>query len=134
LLSELSHRVSNSLAVVQAMARETLHTAKSNSDFVELFEGRLTALSVAHKLVVQSQWDGAELDAIARSQLAAYIGTDPKRLRIEGEAVKLPPDVATPFGLVLHELATNAAKYGALSGAWSSAGLSMRISSQSGCM
>lgn len=115
LLGELSHRVKNTLAVVQSLARQTLRAADSNEDFVERFEGRLSALAASHKLLVASDWRGAELGALALSQLEAYGGTDRQRLRIEGESVALPPDIATPFGLVLHELATNAAKYGAFS-------------------
>ncbi|PND25955.1 chemotaxis protein CheB [Sinorhizobium sp. M4_45] len=115
LLNELSHRVKNTLAVVQSLARQTLRTTRSSEDFVERFEGRLAALASAHKLLVDSEWSGAELDALARGQLDAYAGTDRRRLLIEGEPVMLPPDLATPFGLVLHELATNAAKYGAFS-------------------
>jgi two-component system, chemotaxis family, CheB/CheR fusion protein len=73
-------------------------------------------LSSAHALMVGSNWTGAEVAAIAHSQLDAYQSADnPDRLRIEGGPVTLPADLATPFGLVLHELATNAAKHGALS-------------------
>lgn len=115
LLSELSHRVSNTLAVVQAMARQTLRTAGSERDFVDLFEGRLEALSRAHNLLVEARWEGTEFGKLARSQLAAYLADDQHRLRLQGDSVILSPDVATPFGLVLHELATNAAKYGAFS-------------------
>jgi two-component system CheB/CheR fusion protein len=64
---------------------------------------------------VESDWKGAGLAELAQQQLAAYAPQKPDRLRIEGEPVLLPADVATPFGLVLHELAVNAAKYGALS-------------------
>ena len=115
LISELSHRVSNTLAVVQSMARQTLRTANSSEEFVELFEGRLQALSGAHALLVDARWKGTDLGDLARNQLAAYLGDDPSRLRLQGDPVILPPDFATPLGLVLHELATNAAKYGAFS-------------------
>ncbi|MCA1367396.1 PAS domain-containing protein [Bradyrhizobium sp. BRP14] len=115
LLGEMSHRVKNTLAVVQSLARQTLRTADSSEDFVERFDGRLSALASSHKLLVDSEWAGAELAALALSQLEAYAGRDPRRLKIEGEPVTLTPDIATPFGLALHELATNAAKYGALS-------------------
>jgi two-component system CheB/CheR fusion protein len=115
LLGEMSHRVKNTLAVVQSLARQTLRTADSNEDFVERFDGRLSALASSHKLLVDSEWAGAELAALALSQLDAYAGRDRRRLKIEGDPVTLTPEIATPFGLVLHELATNAAKYGAFS-------------------
>jgi two-component system CheB/CheR fusion protein len=116
LLRELSHRVKNTLAVVQAIAHQTQRYSRSPEDFVARFDGRLQALSNAHSLLVGSNWTGADLAAIAQSQLAAYRSADnPNRMRIEGDPVTLPADLATPFGLVLHELATNAAKHGALS-------------------
>jgi len=65
--------------------------------------------------LTEARWEGTEFGNLARSQLAAYLSADPQRLRLQGDPVILPPDLATPFGLVLHELATNAAKYGAFS-------------------
>jgi len=116
LLRELSHRIKNTLAVVQAIAHQTQRYSRSPEDFIARFDGRLHALSKAHSLMVGSNWTGADLAAIAESQLDAYRSSDtPNRLRIEGEPVMLPADLATPFGLVLHELATNAAKHGSLS-------------------
>ena len=73
------------------------------------------ALANAHSLMVQSDWKGADLIELARQQLGAYATDNPDRVHLKGEAILLPPDIATPFGLVLHELATNAAKHGALS-------------------
>jgi two-component system CheB/CheR fusion protein len=115
LLGELSHRIKNTLAVVQAIAHQTQRYSASTEDFVARFDGRLRALGSAHTLLVASDWRGADLAALARDQLEPYAADHPDRVRIEGEAVTLPPDLATPFGLVLHELATNAAKHGALS-------------------
>ncbi len=115
LLSELTHRVRNSLAVIQAIARHTLRGNQPKEEELKRFEGRLAALAGAHTLLVELDWKGADLSELAHQQLNAYGGENPDRLRIAGEAVLLPADVATPFGLVLHELATNAAKYGALS-------------------
>jgi two-component system CheB/CheR fusion protein len=115
LLRELTHRVKNTLAVVQAIAHQTEVTSASPDQFVERFSGRLVALANAHGLLVQSDWQGADLAALTRMQLQAYATDAARRLRVEGPAVSLSAELATPFGLVLHELATNAAKYGALS-------------------
>jgi two-component system CheB/CheR fusion protein len=114
LLGELAHRVKNTLSVVQSIAHQTLRSSSSPDDFIERFGGRLLALGTAHSLLVQADWQGADLAALARSQLEPYISENPDRVRIEGEPVLLPADLATPFGLVLHELATNASKYGSL--------------------
>jgi len=111
---ELAHRVKNSLAVIQAMARHTLRSSPTPQAFARAFEGRLQALSTSHNLLTASQWEGAELGELIREQLAPSIfGAD--RLRLTGSKVNLPPGIATSLGLVLHELSTNAAKYGALS-------------------
>ncbi|HEX3939799.1 MAG TPA: chemotaxis protein CheB [Xanthobacteraceae bacterium] len=115
LLSELTHRVRDSLAVIQAIARHTLRDDLPREEELKRFEGRLAALAGAYTLLVESDWKGAALGDLAHQQLNAHGGEDPDRLRIAGEVVLLPADLATPFGLVLHELATNAAKHGALS-------------------
>jgi len=115
LLGELTHRVKNTLTVVQSIAHQTQRSTGSSKDFIQRLDGRLQALANSHRLLVQSNWQGADLMALARSQLQAYISNDNARVRVSGEQVNLPSQLATPFGLVLHELATNAAKYGALS-------------------
>jgi two-component system CheB/CheR fusion protein len=115
LLSELTHRVKNTLTVVQSMAYQTLRSTQSSEEFVTKFEGRLAALASAHKLLVDSDWQGAELGDLARALLEPYSSSNSGRLRIGGPPVLLPAPLATPFGLILHELATNAAKHGALS-------------------
>jgi two-component system CheB/CheR fusion protein len=115
LLTELTHRVRNILTVIQAIARHTLRGDRNSKELIDRFEGRLSALASAHTLLVESDWKGAGLAELAQQQLAAYLPQRADRLRIEGDPVLLPADVATPFGLVLHELAVNAAKYGALS-------------------
>jgi two-component system, chemotaxis family, CheB/CheR fusion protein len=115
LLAELSHRVKNTLAVVQAIAHQTQRAGGSGEDFVRALDGRLAALASAHDLLVETEWRGADLAALAREQLEPYAAGDPERVTINGEPVSLPADLATPFSLVLHELATNAAKYGFLS-------------------
>jgi two-component system, chemotaxis family, CheB/CheR fusion protein len=115
LLGELTHRVKNTLAVVQSIAHQTLRNSPSPEEFVERFSGRLSAMASSHGMLVQSDWQGADLEALARLQLEAYAGEGADRVNIEGPRIILPADLATPFGLVLHELATNAAKYGSLS-------------------
>jgi len=115
LLRELNHRVKNTLAVVQAIAHQTLRSAKSNKDFVQSFEGRVAALGSAQDLLVRSDWKGADLASMAQEQLTPHISDDPSRASIEGPPVLLPPSLASPFAFVIYELATNAAKYGAWS-------------------
>jgi two-component system, chemotaxis family, CheB/CheR fusion protein len=115
LLGELTHRVRNILTVIQAIARHTLRGDQTSKELIERFEGRLSALASAHSLMVESEWKGAGLAELAQQQLAAYVPQKADRLRIAGEPVLLPADIATPFGLVLHELAVNAAKHGAFS-------------------
>jgi two-component system CheB/CheR fusion protein len=82
---------------------------------VDRFEGRLSALARAHDLLVKSEWRGIEFGELVSDQLARYTSEQPERLRIDGVPIVLPADLATPFGLVLHELATNAVKHGSLS-------------------
>lgn len=132
LLGELTHRVKNTLTVVQSMAHQTQRGATSIEDFVERFDGRLDALASAHKLLVDSDWKGAELGALVRQQLGPYAMERPERIHLSGEAVLLPAHLATPFGLVLHELATNAAKHGSLSLATGGVELSWRLDTMAG--
>jgi two-component system, chemotaxis family, CheB/CheR fusion protein len=115
LLGELAHRVRNTLAVVQAIAHQSMRTSKTSEEFVQRFDGRLSALASTHSLLVNSEWEGADVATLAHSQLEPYTSENPDRVRISGEPVTLQADLATPFGLILHELATNAAKHGSLS-------------------
>jgi two-component system CheB/CheR fusion protein len=115
LLGELTHRVNNTLAVAQSIAHQTMRGSRSIEDFGERFEARLLALARAHSVLIGAEWKGGDLGTLVRNELAPYASDNPKRFTIEGEAVSLPPDLVTSFGLVLHELATNAAKHGALS-------------------
>lgn len=115
LMAELSHRVKNTLAVVQSIAHHTYRTSRSGEQFIARFDGRIAALAAAHNLLVEANWVGADLAALAREQLQPYLSEPPDRVTMTGEPVSLPADLATPFALVLHELATNAVKYGALS-------------------
>jgi two-component system CheB/CheR fusion protein len=114
MVGELSHRVRNTLAVVQSLAAQTVRGASSPQEFVDRFNGRLAALANAHQLLVDP-WKGADVAALARDQLAPYLEGKAAAVAIEGPSVGLEVDTAVPLSLVLHELATNAAKYGALS-------------------
>ncbi len=114
LLSELSHRVKNTLAVVQGMARLSFANDLPREQALEAFTDRLSALYTAHDLLVSSDWRGPELRELVRKQLAPY-GGGGARVISSGPNVSLPPDIATPLALILHELTVNAIKYGALS-------------------
>lgn len=115
LLSELSHRVKNTLAVVQSMARQSFSGDVSREEGLEIFSNRLRALAEAHNLLVRSDWRGAGFRELAERQIGPYAKVDGKTVTLEGPPISMPPDIATPLALVLHELATNALKYGSLS-------------------
>ncbi|MBB3018429.1 PAS domain S-box-containing protein [Microvirga lupini] len=114
-LNELNHRVKNTLATVQSIASQTLRTTETPGQFREAFEGRLLALSKTHNLLTRQSWREAELRDVAEQELAPYRKTGDERVLLNGPDVKLPARYAINLGLVLHELVTNAAKYGALS-------------------
>ncbi|WP_421988442.1 response regulator [Roseococcus sp.] len=114
LIGELNHRVKNMLGTVQAIAAQGLQRATHPEDFVDDFSGRIQALARAHSLLSDSTWQGAMLKGLIEGQLR--LGTiDIDRLTIAGRDIRLAPQVALHLGLILHELTTNANKYGALS-------------------
>ena len=114
-LNELNHRVKNTLATVQSIASQTLRTTETSEQFREAFEGRLLALSKTHNLLTHQSWREAGLRDVAEQELAPYRKPGDERVVLQGPDVKLPARHAINLGLVLHELVTNAAKYGALS-------------------
>ncbi|MFS8066916.1 MAG: sensor histidine kinase, partial [Byssovorax sp.] len=115
LLNELNHRVKNTLMIVQAIAGQTLRMADSPRAFTEAFGSRLLALSQTHNLLNETSWKGASLHDVVCAELAPHANGDAGRFSLIGEDVRLRPEAAVTTGMVFHELATNAAKYGALS-------------------
>ncbi|MGQ0581176.1 MAG: HWE histidine kinase domain-containing protein [Reyranella sp.] len=113
LVRELAHRSKNLLAVVQAIAGETLRSAGAD-DFMDRFGARLQSLALLQDLVVSGARGGVELGQLVRTQLAPFAEPG-KRLEIAGPEVRLRPEAANMLGMALHELATNATKYGCLS-------------------
>ncbi len=113
LAHEVDHRAKNTLAVVHAIV--SLTRADNIKQFVTAVEGRIQALARAHSLLSDSRWRGADIVAIIEEELAPYRAPNFDRVRVAGKSVSLDPSTAQALALALHELATNAAKYGALS-------------------
>jgi PAS domain S-box-containing protein len=113
LAREAEHRAKNVLAAVQAI----VHLSQSDTPegLKEAIEGRIQALASVHELFVQSRWTGADVHRLVEQELSPYCEAGDTRARINGPNIVLAPDVAQTFAVTLHELATNAAKYGALS-------------------
>lgn len=115
LLQELNHRVKNALATVQSIAMQTFRTATSPEAFREAFEARLLALANTHDLLTAGEWKGAALGDLVDAELMPYQSKGQSRWTAEGPIIQLDSKTALALAMTLHELATNAAKYGALS-------------------
>jgi PAS domain S-box-containing protein len=115
LMLEISHRAKNLLSVIQAIAGQTVRTAGSLEEFEVRFGLRLHGLAASHDILVSQSWQGAPLADLVRLQLAPFVDADGGRLEVSGPEVALAAQAAQAIGLALHELATNAAKFGALS-------------------
>ena len=106
----------NTLAMIQSVARQTIRQNPDPKDFIEAFSGRLRTISDAHVLLADRDWTGVQLFEVIGSQLGPQFRTTPDRAEVSGDDVMLPADHAVGLGLILHELTTNAHRFGA----WSS--------------
>ncbi|HEY0848995.1 MAG TPA: sensor histidine kinase [Bradyrhizobium sp.] len=113
LVEELNHRVKNTLAILQSIAAQTFRSASRSER--EKFEGRLRALAEAHNLLSTEKWQGSDLQDVIGRVLQPYLLNNPDRVRMFGPKVPLAPRLAVVLSMILHEIATNATKYGALS-------------------
>lgn len=127
LLRELNHRVKNTLATVQALATQTVRHASDPRDFLAAFSARLQALGAAHNLLSDREWRGIGLRELIGLETKPFDDVARPRIDVAGEDAMLPPDQAMGLGLILHELGSNALKYGALSRAAGRVAIAWRI-------
>ncbi len=115
LINELNHRVKNTLAIVQGLAQQSFKTDLPTEDAKAAFGARLHALAAAHSLLTRQNWEEALLMEAIRDAVVAAAGEAAGRVHCEGPDVILPPQTAVTWAMAIHELCTNAIKYGALS-------------------
>jgi two-component sensor histidine kinase len=115
LMHELDHRVKNTLALVLSISSRTLSAEETLEGFQKAFTGRIQALAATHTLLADKSWADLSVRELLTAELAPYVDASSDRLGIEGLDFDITPRAAIALGLVLHELATNAVKYGALS-------------------
>ena len=123
MVSELNHRVKNSMATVQGIVHQTAITASSVEGFGETLLSRIGAMTTAHNIISDTDWVSADLHRLAVSVLQPFAADGSDRLTISGLSIRLRSRIAVPLGMILHELATNAIKYGA----WSSSDGNVRL-------
>ncbi|MDZ4374278.1 MAG: sensor histidine kinase, partial [Phenylobacterium sp.] len=124
----LNHRVKNTLATVQSIVRQTLRNGEASIGARDALTSRIVALSKAHDVLTDEQWSGADLGQIVGQAAHPFrLGLGAERIQLKGPQVRVPPKTAIAMALAIHELATNAAKYGALSGPKGHATFSWRL-------
>ena len=131
LAREINHRSKNLLALVQVIARQT--AARSPQEFVETFGERLQALAANQDLLVKSEWEHLDLSDLVRRQLG-HLGAIGSRITLSGPPIMVPPSPAQAIGMALHELATNAVKYGSLSNATGCVEIAWAVEEDAFCM
>ncbi|MBY3584450.1 GAF domain-containing protein [Rhizobium bangladeshense] len=119
LIAELNHRVRNILSLITGIIRQSQTTSVSLGDYIRQLEGRIQSLARAHDQITRDHWAPASLRQLLSAETAAYLGKNAQRFRMSGEDVLLDPQAFSTAALVFHELMTNSAKYGSLSGAGS---------------
>jgi PAS domain S-box-containing protein len=115
MMNELNHRVKNTLATIQSMASQTMRSSPDLAQARTRFEARLLSLSKAHDVLTREKWESASLNEIVDRAIFPYSGQFQERFVVEGPAIRVPAQMALAFAMTLHELCTNAVKYGALS-------------------
>ncbi len=115
LINELNHRVKNTLAIVQGLASQSFRRGTVPEEGLVAFFARLSALSAAHNLLTKGNWEAANLAEMVRAGIGGVAGANPDRIGIAGPKVRIAAQLATSIAMVIHELSTNAVKYGALS-------------------
>jgi two-component system, chemotaxis family, CheB/CheR fusion protein len=132
LVAELNHRVRNMLTVIVGIATQTLKRAESAESFGKTFLGRLHTMARSYELVSRDQWGEVSLLDVARQEIEPYLSDRRERIVLDGPPVSLRPKLALSLGMIIHELATNAAKYGSLSVAIGSLEMAWSLESRSG--
>jgi two-component sensor histidine kinase len=129
--AELNHRFKNMLSLVQSLAAQTVRSSETLENFNDAFSGRLQALASAHDLLMQTHTSGIGLSELVTSILSPFRSRD-ERIKASGSRIALPADAVVPLAMALHELTTNAVKYGALSNASGHIDIAWRLVEQNG--